>query len=140
VKSPAKKERKDNRNPEIEAVMALYKEEFGISPPAIRGGNGFDLNRGSALRMIKQFGFEELKKMILLVFKYQKTEKFIKRCTNPIEFERNFASYKLFFNQLKQSLLKQQTEKQNSPICSVCGKTTSNFIIQSGKNVCLNCM
>jgi hypothetical protein len=79
--------------------------------------------------------------MILLVFRYQKLDQFIRRATNPIEFEKNFASYQIYFKQLKQSLIaKQQTEKQNSPTCSVCGKTTSNFIIQSGKEVCLSCM
>jgi len=99
-----KKIKKDNRNPEIEKLYNLFEKEFGIRPPSIRGGNGFDLNRGSASRMIKKFGIDELTRMISAVFQFQKKDNFIKKCTNPLEFEKNFASYQLYFNKLKQKI------------------------------------
>jgi hypothetical protein len=89
--------RVDNRHPDIEAIYAVFEEECGVRPAPIKGGNGFDLNRGACVRMIKKYSVEEVCGMAKQMFKAMKEDKFCKVVTNPLDMERNLGWYKIHF-------------------------------------------
>ena len=97
-KEKVPQKRKDNRNPDIEFVYMLFEKEFEFRPPPIKGGNGFDLNRGSAQRLVKRFGKQGVAGMLAQVFEAQKKDRYFKKCTCPLDLERNLIDYKIYFN------------------------------------------
>lgn len=93
----------DNRNPDIEFILNLFKEHYGIPIKPIKGKNGFDLNRGAAQRLVKQFSREGIKAMLEKVWQIQSKDKFCRISTNPLEFEKNIIWYKEYFSKERSS-------------------------------------
>lgn len=98
----------DKRNPDIETVYSLFEKHLGIRPKPIKAKNGFDLNRGACHRLIKQHGVANLSKMLLLVFQHQSKDRYCRTSTNPLDFEKNLAWYKTYFDKKRAEKIKAQ--------------------------------
>lgn len=90
--------KKGGRLAEIEAVMSTFKYLTGVNPVPIKAANGFDLNRGAALRLVKKFGKKRVNERLIRIFDEMKKDQYCRRVTNPIELERNWVWYDMRFN------------------------------------------
>lgn len=87
---------------DIAFVFSIFKRHFGISPKPIKAKNGnFDLNAAAAKRLVKVHTRPVLEKMLDFTLAYQKTDKYCRISTSPLEFEKNYTWYKTYFEQKK---------------------------------------
>lgn len=95
----AKSGKKDSRDPTIEKVYQLFEEYIGVRPVPVKNKNGFDLNRGSVIRLVKKWGEGEYIRMLTKVLEAQQKDKYTPKTANPLDFEANLGKWKIYFKQ-----------------------------------------